>query len=90
MRVWIVSVAVLFVLVQLYQWVKHYTFPLPIYVLGGAFLAIASNYEKGIGTFFDREPAKRDNYLSQKDTFVNDIKLPEGENIKSGLGEGKE
>ena len=48
MRVWISAVFVLFVLVQFYQWVKGFILPLPIYVLAGAFLAIASNYEKGM------------------------------------------
>jgi len=48
MRIWIVSFLVLFALVQFYQWAKGFISPLPIYVLGGAFLAIASNYEKGI------------------------------------------
>ena len=48
MRIWIVGFGVLFALAEFYQWVKDYISPLPIYVLGGAFLAIASNYEKGI------------------------------------------
>ncbi|MDJ0731717.1 MAG: hypothetical protein QNJ33_17170 [Crocosphaera sp.] len=49
MRLWISAVFVLFVLVQFYQWVKGFILPLPIYVLAGAFLAIASNYDKGMG-----------------------------------------
>jgi hypothetical protein len=53
MKVWLFSFGVLFGLVELYQWVKEFTFPLPIYVLGGAFLAFASNYEKGIGFLVD-------------------------------------
>ncbi len=48
MRLWISTVFVLFVLVQFYQWVKGFILPLPIYVLAGAFLAIASNYDKGM------------------------------------------
>ena len=50
MRLWISAVFVLFVLVQFYQWVKGFILPLPIYVLAGAFLAIASNYDKGMNT----------------------------------------
>lgn len=46
MRVWLVTVVVLFVLIQFYQWAKGFILPLPIYVLAGAFLAIASNYEQ--------------------------------------------
>lgn len=48
MRFWMSAVFVLFVLVQFYQWVKGFILPLPIYVLAGAFLAIASNYDKGM------------------------------------------
>jgi hypothetical protein len=43
MKVWIVGSILLFILVQLYQWVKGYILPFPIYVLAGALLAIASN-----------------------------------------------
>jgi hypothetical protein len=43
MKVWIVGSILLFLLVQLYQWMKGYILPLPIYVLAGALLAIASN-----------------------------------------------
>jgi len=45
MKVWIASFLVLFAIAELYQWAKHFTLPLPVYILGGAFLAIASNYE---------------------------------------------
>lgn len=46
MRIWLVCFGVLFALVELYQWVEHLTLPLPVYILGGTFLAIASNYNK--------------------------------------------
>lgn len=52
MRVWITSFLVLFGMAELYQWVKHFTLPLPVYILGGAFLAIASNYERRGGFSF--------------------------------------
>ena len=45
MRIWIVSFGILFALVEFYQWAKGFISPLPVYVLGGAFLAFASNYE---------------------------------------------
>jgi hypothetical protein len=54
MRVWIASFLVLFGIAELYQWAKHLTLPLPVYVLGGAFLAIASNYDKIPGFPFQR------------------------------------
>lgn len=46
MRVWLGSFLVMFALSQFFQWLKHFTLPLPIFILGGAFLAIASNYDK--------------------------------------------
>ncbi len=73
MRVWLVSLAVLFGLAELYQWVKGFMLPLPIYVLGGAFLAIASNYEKGICSFFEPESPTFEQIKSQKATLVNPV-----------------
>ncbi len=46
MKVWLASFVALFLLAEVYQWAKLFTLPLPIFILGGAFLAIASNYEK--------------------------------------------
>lgn len=46
---WGLIVVVLFVGVQLFQWLKGAILPLPLYVMAGAFLAIASNYDKGMG-----------------------------------------
>lgn len=51
MRVWLSCFLVLFALAELYQWAQHLTLPLPIYILGGAFLAIASNANKRLGFF---------------------------------------
>ena len=51
MRVWLSCFLVLFALAELYQWAQHLTLPLPIYILGGAFLAIASNTNKRLGFF---------------------------------------
>ena len=48
MKVWLTTVVLLFVAVQLFQSIKGFFVPLPIYILAGAFLAIASNYDKGI------------------------------------------
>ena len=51
MKVWLISFGLLFVLAQFILWIKDIFLPLPIYVFAGAFLAIASNYERGIGSF---------------------------------------
>lgn len=50
MRIWLVCFGMLFAIAELYQWAKHLSLPLPIYILGGAFLAIASN-SKQLGLF---------------------------------------
>ena len=51
-KAWLFGVGILFVLAELGIWLKQFILPLPIYILGGAFLAIASNYEKGIMALF--------------------------------------
>lgn len=50
MRVWITCFVVLFALAQLFDWVQQFSLPLPICILGGAILAVASNYEKMFGS----------------------------------------
>ncbi|NEP68680.1 MULTISPECIES: hypothetical protein [Moorena] len=55
-RIWIASVLVFFVMVEIYQWVRHVTLPLPVFILAGALLAIASNYGKHPGWIF-RQPS---------------------------------
>ncbi len=46
MRVWLTSFILLFGAAELFQWLREITLPLPVFILGGAFLAIASNYDK--------------------------------------------
>jgi hypothetical protein len=60
MRVWITSCLVLFGMVQIYHWMKHFTLPLPMFILGGALLAIASNYGKHAGWSFQQQPTESD------------------------------
>ncbi len=57
MRVWLAAVAVLFVLVELLDWLKGFILPFPVYVLGGAFLAITSNYDKGLSSLLSPPPS---------------------------------
>jgi hypothetical protein len=68
-QVWITIVFLLFAAVELFQWIKGFILPLPIYVLAGAFLAIASNYDRGIGGLF-RQVTKGEAKLSQTATLV--------------------
>lgn len=44
MKVWLASFLILFALAEFFQWLKQFSLPLPVFILGGAFLAIASNY----------------------------------------------
>ena len=60
MKIWLACFIAMFAVAELFQWVKGVVLPLPIYILGGAFLAIASNYGKRPGLS-----------LSQQDTTAN-------------------
>jgi hypothetical protein len=51
MKVWITACVLLFLLVEFYQWAKGFMLPLPLYVLAGAFLAIASNASQRVDFF---------------------------------------
>ena len=53
MRVWLACFFVLFALAEFFDWVKELSLPLPIYILGGAFLAVASNYNKLIAPYIN-------------------------------------
>lgn len=55
MKVWLTCVFVLYGMVEIYQWMKHFTLPLPVFILGGAALAIASNYGKYAGWSFQKQ-----------------------------------
>jgi hypothetical protein len=52
MKVWLVCFFLLFALAKLFDWVQGLSLPLPMYILGGAFLAVASNYDKIVGSYF--------------------------------------
>lgn len=54
MKVWITCVLVLYGMVEIYQWMKQFSLPLPAFILAGAVLAIASNYGKYAGWSFQK------------------------------------
>ncbi len=58
MKVWFSLFVILFVLAQLGMWLKSFIMPLPWYIFGGIFLAIASNYEKNIIDFMNTQANK--------------------------------
>jgi len=69
MRVWIFSFLVLLGMVELYQWMKDFTIPLPVFIVGGALLAIASNYSKYVSWSFGQPPeqSEANNHLPTAD-----------------------
>lgn len=46
MRVWLVCFLVLFGSAEFLQWLSKFSLPLPVFILGGVFLAVISNYDK--------------------------------------------
>ena len=83
MKIWLVSVAILFVLAEVYISIKDFILPLPIYVLGGAFLAIASNYDKGIMALFRQESIAEQDIISQTATLMEKRKALNPEQSQS-------
>lgn len=81
-QAWLTIVVILFVAVEVFQWVIGFILPLPIYVMAGAFLAIASNYDKGMSALF-RQAAKGDGIVAQNATLVEQIDILDGEKKNS-------
>lgn len=75
MKSWLIIVAILFVLAESLLWVKNFIFPLPIYILGGAFLAIASNYDKGIMTVLKSYLKTNQDIISQTASLIEDPQI---------------
>ena len=80
LRAWLFSVGILFVLAEFSIWLKQFILPLPIYILAGAFLAIASNYEKGIIALF-RQDTLTPEVLTQTATLIQQTKVLETQNV---------
>ena len=86
MKAWLIGVGILFVLAEFSIWLKQFMLPLPIYILGGAFLAIASNYEKGIMAMFRHQESVTANVSTQTATLINQVGvLEEGSTKTSSL-----
>ena len=82
LKAWLFGVGILFVLAEFSIWLKQFILPLPIYILGGAFLAIASNYESGIMSLFRQDSATSD-VMTQTATLIEQVKLLEDRNTKT-------
>lgn len=89
MQFLILIVFFLFAGVELFQWLKGVMLPLPVYVFAGAFLAIASNYEKGLGllsgqAFSPYEKSRREPVAVIE---IEPLGIPAGEDRTELLGE---
>lgn len=71
MKIWFSCFFLLFAIAEFYQWAKHLSLPLPIYILGGAFLVIASNSNKHLGLFWHSaaEPSVGSDNSSNQDNL---------------------
>ena len=69
MRILITSFMFLFVSVEISQWLGNFTLPLPILILGGACLAIASNYGKSPGWYLPQQPPELETKRLQTPTI---------------------
>ncbi|MDJ0573182.1 MAG: hypothetical protein QNJ53_29670 [Pleurocapsa sp. MO_192.B19] len=81
-KAWLIGVAILFVLTEFSIWLKQFMLPLPIYILGGAFLAIASNYEKGLLAMFRQPDSVTPDVLTQTATLINQASVLESNNTE--------
>ena len=86
LKAWLFGVGILFVLAEFSIWLKQFILPLPIYVLAGALLAIASNYEKGLVALFRQQEAETD-ALTQTATLIEQVKMMEGQQEVARLPE---
>lgn len=82
---WLFGVAILFVLAEFSLWLKQFILPLPIYILGAALLAIASNYEQGIVALFRQQVNPNPETISQTATLINNTETikPKDSNLSS-------
>ena len=75
MKSWLIIVVILFALAEVILWVKNFILPLPIYILGGAFLAIASNYDKGIMALIKPYLKADQDIISQTASLIENPKI---------------
>ena len=85
LKAWLVGVGILFVLAEFTIWLKQFILPLPVYIIGGAFLAIASNYEQGIISMFRQPEPPTNEVLAQTATLIKEAKVLEDSSTASSL-----
>ncbi|MGF1591141.1 MAG: hypothetical protein ACFCU7_18205 [Pleurocapsa sp.] len=74
-KAWLFGVGILFVLAEFSIWLKQFILPLPVYILAGAFLAIASNYEQGMIALFRQQDTVTPDVLTQTATLIEQAKI---------------
>ena len=79
LKAWLFGVGILFILAEFTIWLKQFIVPLPLYILAGAFLAIASNYERGIIALFRQEDST--DPLTQTATSIRQVKSLAGKEV---------
>ena len=77
MKSWLFSVVVLFILAKAFLWLKTFILPLPLYVLAGAFLAIASNYDRGIVNLLRPKAIESNDVITQTASVVEETAMLE-------------
>lgn len=73
-QVWIAIFFILLAVTQLYQSVKDINLPLPVYLVLGAILAIASNSPHQLS--FDRQPQVSQPDLTEPTPVVTSVQVP--------------
>ncbi|MBW4472741.1 MAG: hypothetical protein KME45_20545 [Stenomitos rutilans HA7619-LM2] len=76
MKVWITCFVLLFGAAEVLQWVQQVSLPLPFFVLGGALLAIASNYDKLTNMPFHLDYEKPET-LKEEPTVARSLNVPQ-------------
>ena len=76
MKSWLFSVVILFVLTKAFLWLRGFILPLPMYILAGAFLALASNYDRGLKSLFRSEATTNDT-IAQTASLVEEVAIEE-------------
>ncbi len=86
MKIWFTCFLLLFGATELLQWVKHVSLPLPIFILGGAFLAVASNYSKLTHLPFHLD-YEEPNQLQEPDQLQKEVAAAQTSPLSPSMGE---
>ncbi len=74
MKIWLTCFILLFGAAEVLHWIEQFSLPLPMLILGGAFLAIASNYDKLTHLPFHLDYEKPDAFQDERATAQIPVK----------------